>query len=86
MTKSSALILLGIITRIAPLSGFPGAMRSTATLVTGALVLWIGLSMRSRAMLSAPVGVPLATTVEDAPRPDAEPKARKASPSEMSAI
>jgi hypothetical protein len=86
MSKSSTLILLGIITILAPLSGFPGALRSFVTLVTGALVLWIGLSMRSRAMLPAPVGVPLAATVEDAPVPDAETKAHKRSHSEMSAI
>ncbi len=86
MSKSSTLILLGIVTILAPLSGFPGALRSFITLVTGALVLWIGLSMRSRAMLPAPVGVPIAVTVEDTQAPETESKAHSASPSEMSAI
>ncbi len=87
MSKSSTLILLGIITILTPLSGFPGALRSFVTLVTGALVLWIGLSMRSRVVLHAPVGVPVATTTEDEPTQDSPPtKKRTASPSEMSAI
>lgn len=86
MSKSSTLILLGIVTILAPLSGFPGALRSFVTLVTGALVLWIGLSMRSRAAQPAPVGVPIAAMAEDAPVPHAEPKAHKPSHSEMSAI
>ena len=48
MSRSSALILLGVLTVLAPFSGLPFAFRTFLLVVFGASVLGIGLSMRVR--------------------------------------
>jgi hypothetical protein len=47
MSRSSTFILLGILTIITPFSGLPMALRSLFSLIFGACVLGIGLSMRA---------------------------------------
>ena len=49
MSRSSALIILGILTVLAPYSGLPVAMRAMIVLVLGAAVLAIGVTMRAEA-------------------------------------
>jgi hypothetical protein len=46
MSKSSALILLGVLVILAPFSGLPASFRSLLAVIFGACVLGIGLSMR----------------------------------------
>ena len=48
MSKSSALILLGVLTVLAPFSGLPASIRSLLAVVFGACVLGIGFSLRPR--------------------------------------
>ncbi|MBU6491022.1 hypothetical protein KGQ25_02640 [Patescibacteria group bacterium] len=48
MSRTSALILLGILVMLVPYSGFPSAMRSLLTVVLGACVFGIGLILRAR--------------------------------------
>jgi hypothetical protein len=50
MSRSSTLILLGVLTILMPLSGFPSAFRSLASIILGACVLGIGLSFRTRGL------------------------------------
>ena len=47
MSRPSILILLGILTILAPLSGLPMSIRSLLSVIFGACVLGIGLSMRA---------------------------------------
>ena len=47
MSRSSTLILLGIMVILAPLSGLPVGLRSLLSVIFGVGVLSIGLSMRS---------------------------------------
>lgn len=46
MSRSSTLILLGVLVILAPFSGFPMSIRSLIAVICGACVLGIGLSMR----------------------------------------
>ncbi len=48
MSRSSTLIVLGALTILAPLSGLPVSMRTLLTIIFGACVLGIGLTMRTR--------------------------------------
>lgn len=48
MSRSSTLILLGVLTILAPFSGLPMAFRSLLSVIFGACVLGIGFSMRAR--------------------------------------
>jgi len=48
MSRSSALIILGVLTMLAPYSGLPSPIRSLSAFVFGACVLGIGLAMRTR--------------------------------------
>ena len=48
MSRTSALILLGVLILLVPFSGLPISFRSLLTLVFGACVLGIGLSLRAR--------------------------------------
>ena len=57
MSRSSALILLGVLTILIPFSGLPLAFRSLLTVVFGMSVLAVGLSLRSREARVANVGV-----------------------------
>lgn len=52
MSRTSALILLGVCIILTPFSGFPIALRSVLTLIFGACVLGIGLALRARAVRS----------------------------------
>ncbi|MEK7135650.1 MAG: hypothetical protein AAB831_00630 [Patescibacteria group bacterium] len=47
MSRSSILILLGILTILAPFSGLPMSIRSLLSVIFGACVLGIGISMRA---------------------------------------
>ena len=47
MSRSSVLILLGILVILAPFSGFPMTFRSLLAVIFGACVLGIGISMRA---------------------------------------
>lgn len=48
MSRASVLILLGVLTILAPFSGFPSAIRSLIAAALGACVLGIGLMFRTR--------------------------------------
>ena len=48
MSRSSALILLGVLTILTPFSGLPITLRTLLTVIFGACVFGIGLSMRVR--------------------------------------
>lgn len=62
MSRSSALVLFGIVTVLSPLSGLPIAFRTLITIACGVAVLSIGLIMRTRDAVSA------ASTKSDVPR------------------
>ena len=47
MSRTSALIVLGILTILVPFSGFPIAFRSLLTIIFGLCVLGIALSIRT---------------------------------------
>jgi len=48
MSRSSTLILLGILTIITPFSGLPTSFRSLLLVIFGTCVIGIGLGMRTR--------------------------------------
>jgi len=48
MSRSSVLILLGVVAMLVPFSGLPVAIRSSLAVLCGACVLGIGLAMRTR--------------------------------------
>ncbi len=47
MSRTSALILIGVLTILTPFSGLPISFRTLLTLIFGACVLGIGLSLRA---------------------------------------
>ena len=47
MSRSSSLILLGILTILTPFSGLPMTLRTLLAVIFGVCVLGIGLSMRA---------------------------------------
>lgn len=49
MSRASSLIVLGILTILAPFSGLPGELRTLLTIGFGAAVLGIGVAERSKA-------------------------------------
>lgn len=57
MSRTSTLILLGILIILAPFSGLPVAIRSLLAVVFGAAVAGIGLSMRTHEVQSAQLPV-----------------------------
>lgn len=60
MSRTSTLILLGILIILAPFSGLPMSIRSLLTVVFGACVSGIGLALRAREVRDArpPVETP----------------------------
>ncbi len=46
MSRPSMLILIGVLTILAPFSGLPVSFRTLLTIIFGACVLGIGLSLR----------------------------------------
>jgi hypothetical protein len=48
MSRSSTLILLGVLIILVPFSGLPVTVRSLLSVILGACILGIGLSMRAR--------------------------------------
>ena len=52
MSRTSTLILLGILVILAPFSGLSISLRNLLAVIFGACVLGIGLSMRARAARS----------------------------------
>ncbi len=57
MSRTSALILLGVLILLVPFSGLPVSFRSLLTLIFGACVLGIGLSLRARDVQSVETNV-----------------------------
>ncbi len=57
MSRTSTLILLGVLILLVPFSGLPISFRSLLTLVFGAVVLGIGLSLRAREAEHTKTGV-----------------------------
>ncbi|HVB19793.1 MAG TPA: hypothetical protein VNF51_00695 [Candidatus Paceibacterota bacterium] len=47
MSRTSTLIFLGILTILAPFSGFPIAFRNLLTVIFGACVVGIGFALRT---------------------------------------
>ena len=62
MSRTSTLILLGILTILAPFSGLPIAFRDLLAAVFGACVAGIGLSIRARKAQSAAAKQPSGET------------------------
>ena len=50
MSRAGMLMLLGVLVFLAPLSGFPIALRALFEFILGAAIFGIGLSMRLRAV------------------------------------
>jgi hypothetical protein len=48
MSRTSALILIGVIVMLLPFSGLPIAVRSLLNVICGVAVFGIGLSLRTR--------------------------------------
>lgn len=48
MSRSSLLILIGVLIILVPFSGLPAAIRTLLAVIFGACVLGIGISMRAR--------------------------------------
>ena len=57
MSRTSALITLGVLILIVPFSGLPVSFRSLLTIIFGACVLGIGLSLRAQAVQSIEASV-----------------------------
>lgn len=55
MSRSSALITLGILTILVPFSGLPQSIRSFLAVIFGAAVLAVGLALRAHAARAAKV-------------------------------
>jgi len=67
MSRSSTLILLGVLVILAPFSGLPITFRNLFAVIFGACVLGIGLSMRAREVRSAAAAIespPTGVTLE----------------------
>ena len=54
MSRSSTLILVGVLIIIAPFSGFPSALRGLFAAILGAIVIGFGISERSRDAKESP--------------------------------
>jgi hypothetical protein len=74
MSRTSALLLLGVLIMLVSFSGLPVALRTLLTVVFGILVLGIGLSLRTHEVRQAQSPVP--------PTP-AEPQVSSSIPSEI---
>ncbi len=48
MSRSSALILLGVLILLTPFSGLPSSFRALLTVIFGALVLGVGFFLRAK--------------------------------------
>ena len=76
MSRTSTLILLGVLAMLAPFSGFPIAFRNLLAVIFGACVAGIGFSMRAHEARSAAAGQPsieTPPTSEPAPPQDISP-------------
>lgn len=69
MSRTNALILLGILVMLAPFSGLPLAFRTLLTLVFGAIVLGIGLTLRAQEVRQAQSAEHGSPTEESIPEP-----------------
>ena len=70
MSRTSALILLGVLISITPYSGLPASFRTFLTVVFGIAVFGIGLSLRTREVRDAQ---PTETPVEPTDSPTESP-------------
>lgn len=77
MSRTSAIILLGVLTILTPYSGLPATYRTLITVVLGATVAWVGLLTRSEEMRALRAPDETATGRE---------VSSQASPSEMSPV
>ena len=75
MSRSSALILLGLLIMLAPVSGLPSALRTLLVFLFGACVLIIGIVMRAEKARKAKEAAPVAPVA-----PAAAPPASAAAP------
>lgn len=77
MSRSSALILLGVLVILAPFSGLPAAIRSLLAVLFGAAVMGIGFFLRAkeaeRVMSAAAALAPAEPVSVIAPELSAEP-------------
>ena len=48
MSRASTLLLIGVLTLLVPFSGLPASIRALLTVLLGAAVLGVGLSLRVR--------------------------------------
>lgn len=71
MSRSSVLILLGILVMLVPFSGLPSSFRTFLALALGAGILAIGLSMRMERVRASKAQ----HTPEPLPEPISEPQA-----------
>ncbi|MFA6503268.1 MAG: hypothetical protein WCT45_03380 [Candidatus Paceibacterota bacterium] len=62
MSRTGTLILLGVLTMLTPFSGLPIAFRTFLSVLFGALVLAIGLSMRAKESRAPQTPVPPVAT------------------------
>ncbi len=60
MSRASTIILIGALILVTPFSGFPSSLREMFTLVLGACVLGIGISLRTRETRPAAPPAPVA--------------------------
>ena len=54
MSRTSSLILLGVLVILVPFTGFPMVIRALLEVIFGACVLGIGLSFRAREQSTLP--------------------------------
>ena len=83
MSRSNALILLGVLVILAPFSGLPAAIRSLLAVIFGAAVMGIGFFLRAkeveRVMSAIPTQAPTEpVAVAAEPEPTPEPVAHEA--------
>ena len=75
MSRASTIILIGTLIILTPFSGFPSSLRELFTLVLGACILGIGISLRARETRPAAPSVSAAE-----PTPETLPPPRDVSP------
>ena len=73
MSRSSTLILLGVLIALVPFSGLPAALRALLAVILGASVLGLGVAERSRQVREAQATHP-------APEPLTDPASHGVSP------
>lgn len=57
MSRTSAIIMLGVVGMLTPFSGLPASFRSLLTVAVGLTTFMIGVSLRKREVRAPQVGV-----------------------------